>query len=504
MQINMIINSGYHWYSQDNIYVKGYIIDDKNNLLEKDDLIVYFKDINNIEDIKKKISKLFGIFSIVLKIDKKFFLISDNIRTFPLFYIISNEKVYISDSAHFLQKQLDLHFDSTSEEQMLCTGYVLEDRTLLKGLKQVESSEIVAINKHVITKEEYFNYTTDKVFNYDLKKFQDELYTIFEKVIKRLITSAKGKTLCIPLSGGYDSRIILVLLKKHNYKNIICFTYGHKTSYEVTTSKRIAKKLGYRWYFIEYTDNFMQEHFDDTFIDYVKYASNYASIAHIQDYFAVKALMQIEGIPKDMIFVPGHSGDIFAGTHIGRGTTLESNISDVLSHIKNKHFNLCKTPKFDSNLIKEKLSNGFSYSQMEAWSAKERQSKFIVNANRVYEFFGCEHRVPLWDQELTNFFKFVPLKYKNRNDQNNYTISSNLFDSVLFIYFREFNISKKKNSFFMFPYRVLTRLNLYQINNFIKLKQLLRGTNKKILPGHINHFVAEFTLQKIKNNMDKK
>ncbi|WP_269848621.1 asparagine synthase-related protein [Methanosarcina horonobensis] len=53
---------------------------------------------------------------------------------------------------------------------------------------------------------------------------------------------------------------------------------------------------------------------------------------------------------------------------------------------------------------------------MEYFDSNERQAKFIINSVRVYEFFGYEWRIPLWDAELMEFFLRVPIEHRiNRN-----------------------------------------------------------------------------------------
>ena len=54
--------------------------------------------------------------------------------------------------------------------------------------------------------------------------------------------------------------------------------------------------------------------------------------------------------------------------------------------------------------------------QSEWFNVQERQAKFIVNAVRVYEFFGYEWLIPLWDNALFEFWRHVPLslRYQRR------------------------------------------------------------------------------------------
>ena len=43
---------------------------------------------------------------------------------------------------------------------------------------------------------------------------------------------------------------------------------------------------------------------------------------------------------------------------------------------------------------------------------EDRQVKYVINGQRLYEFFGYEWRLPLWDSLYLNFWEKVPLEYK--------------------------------------------------------------------------------------------
>ena len=49
--------------------------------------------------------------------------------------------------------------------------------------------------------------------------------------MKKLSKSCEGKQIAIPLSGGYDSRLIASGLHKIGFKNVICFSYGLKKKF---------------------------------------------------------------------------------------------------------------------------------------------------------------------------------------------------------------------------------------------------------------------------------
>lgn len=62
-----------------------------------------------------------------------------------------------------------------------------------------------------------------------------------------------NREIVVPLSGGLDSRTIVYYLKKLGCKNVICLSYGRKSSFEVKISKQVAERLGYKWILCEYT-----------------------------------------------------------------------------------------------------------------------------------------------------------------------------------------------------------------------------------------------------------
>src|SRR3546814_6284198 len=43
---------------------------------------------------------------------------------------------------------------------------------------------------------------------------------------------------------------------------------------------------------------------------------------------------------------------------------------------------------------------------------QERQTKFIVNSVRCYDFFGYQWRIPLWDDELFDYWRDIGYDYR--------------------------------------------------------------------------------------------
>jgi len=207
----------------------------------------------------------------------------------------------------------------------------------------------------------------------------------------------------------------------------------------------VASKLGYKWYFVEYKKNLYLEIVKkDIFYEYLDFDFNFVSLPHTQDFFAVYYLKKNYLIPENSVFIPGHSGDFFAGTHI-YNVNYNSNKMHIANEIFNHHYILSDYCSYKHELINRiffQLKDGLPWTVMENWDLENRQAKFIVNSLRVYEFFGYENRIPLWNPKLANYFKKIDIKYKNRN--NSYKLKNNLYDSIAMKIFNKYNVDIKK------------------------------------------------------------
>ena len=253
--------------------------------------------------------------------------------------------------------------------------------------------------------------------------------------MKRLIVSLKDRTAVVPLSGGYDSRLILCLLKHAGCENVICFTYG-RPSAESELSHRVAEKLGYPWLFVDYRDIDSSQYLNDpNFHDYVRYAGNSYSMPYLQEFFAVKYLKENKLIPNDSVFLPGHGGDFLAGAHVKKAACASKDFSKLPKRILKNYYDFVPLGEADKNQILKRLREWFAayhppsaaedeaYSVfIEDWDVKEKRSKFIFQAIHTYVFFGYAFRLPLWHIDLRNLFREVPFELRK---------NKRLFDELL-------------------------------------------------------------------------
>jgi len=463
-------NKGFQWHSNENIFIKGCFFDSENNYYEKENLISFFKKINNEEQFIERIKEINGVFTVLIKHNNKTLIASDTTRIFPLFYTFNNTELNICDDIEYLKEKFDIHeIDGNSSGEFLASGYTLGNKTLLKNIFTLQSNEYIIFEKDTIIKKEFFfSYSTKEVNNSEYSELRKQAIEVFENAFNRLIKSLNNRTVVIPLSGGYDSRLIAVMLKKHNYKNVICFTYGKKDNLEVEISKKVAETLNFKWIFIEYTDTLIDGYLNSSdFIRYAHYVGKYTSMPFLQEYFAVKYLSENNLISQNAVFIPGHSGDLLGGSQFLKVIPEELKHSEISNLILNKKFNLNDISKKSKKLLKKEIQrlllsfdqnykSNIPYSVFEDFDIKEKIAKFIFNSSSIFSFYNYQFRFPFWDKELLSFYRNVPVKYKKMKF---------LYDDILINhYFEPFNINFKKET-----QPSTNRIHIQKIKNKFKI-----------------------------------
>lgn len=206
--------------------------------------------------------------------------------------------------------------------EFLVTGYVTGPDILFDRISQVQAGEYLVYDKRdgSLAKHFYHRFWHGSYFLDSEEDLLDRLDEIFVCISQRLIESTEGRQIMVPLSGGLDSQTVVAMLKWLGVEDVICFNYGKKGNREADISRQVAEALGYQWYFVEYTkDKLYDNYYSDEMQRYREYGGNLVSLPHTQDFFAIKELEGEGKIPENVVFVPGHSGDMISGGYIFMG-----------------------------------------------------------------------------------------------------------------------------------------------------------------------------------------
>ena len=416
-----------YWYIGSAGAVKKYISFYKNNSEA------------TVDEIKNALLNLVGNFAFIIKKGKKVIAAVDKIRSYPLFYFHQKDKLTVSNSARALKNEYGLDkIDKKSFLEFQMAGFVTGRNTLYKDLYQIQAGEFITWNQDVKKQESarYYLFYSDEEREGREDDHIEELDRVTDQIFNRVIEDANDKAIWVPLSGGLDSRLVLCKLKKLGYENLHTFSYGPINNYEAKWAKIVADKVDVPWIFIPYTVKEIRDFFfSQTRKDYWLFSGEYCTLPFMVDEFAIHTLKTNKLIDDTSIFVNGQSGDFISGGH-SYGYHLnalpdDSQIYDpdtIVNAIIKKHYslnNLLLTKEKIQTIADKiysilKLHRGMTLSGQqiakyyEWWEWQERQSKYVVNGQRSYDFFGYKWALPLWADEYLLFWDKInyPFRFK--------------------------------------------------------------------------------------------
>ncbi|MBN1987419.1 MAG: asparagine synthase [Prolixibacteraceae bacterium] len=421
----------YNWTSDETVSVSGFTWMNGEYVSGEAFLKLLSQHSGSAAAIQKLATQLNGQFSFVVKRHSEVWLACSPTWSYPVFYCHNNDETIVSDDPDEIVKQLQSpEIDPFSKNYFLLFGVTPQNSTLVKQLKQVQPGEMVILNKQQ-TQHSFFFDVADEIPLQKVgeEKLHQSVLALFEKYYRFV----KNKHVLLPLTRGYDSRLLACLLKEFGHTNVLCATWGRKDNVEVATAQKVAGKLGFPHIFIEYNREMISGFpAKKQFPDYAKYAGHFSSMPFLQDYFAINYLKKNQLISEKTVAMPGYSGDFFAGSHLDAKLKTADN-RYLISKMVNQY---SSTYPLKNRLLKEVeeyiqrnfLANKAAepWQKYEQWDFRERQCKFISNANHAWFYFGFESVMPLFDKEFINFFKPVPLEQK---------LGAGLYNSTLENYF---------------------------------------------------------------------
>ena len=423
--------SGKGWTRQGGSAARGQAFSADGRLLRADDLAALFDRAPDGAAWAATAGSLNGCFAAVRLQGDVLLAAVDRLRTIPLFFADGAQAPLVADSADAIAALLprrDADFDAREEFRL--TGYVTGSGTLIRGIRQIPAGHCLSRGDQSDAKwtlTPYYAFRHRELRDASDEMLIDGLIATHESVFRRLLADVGDRPVIVPMSGGYDSRLIGVMLRDLGCKNVLCYTYGIAGNWESRISRELAQHLGFRWTMVPYSPEAWRGWASTpAFQAYFRSAGNFASLPHIQDWPAVHELVRRGELDPASVFVPGHSGDFLAGSHIPKwyaGAAAPITREQLLQSLFDAHYSLWEWPEQDHGRLREVFSRRVeevvgpladssaaeAADRFEYWDCQERQAKFIVNSVRVYESFGFEWRLPLFDHELMDFWSRVPL-----------------------------------------------------------------------------------------------
>lgn len=389
-------------------------------------LAALFSSIASHEEFLTTLQEVNGFFAVVHPIGDELLIATDRIRSIPLFYASSENGVIVGTDSHRITEHVGCQeYDPLHEAEYILTGYVTGRDTLCDGIYQVQAGELVALTDDAVNpvvRERYYRYRHTQVQQATENELLEELDDVLVSAFTRLIEYADGRPIVVSMSGGYDSRLLISMLVRLGYENLIAFTYDHAGD-EAKHCQPIVDNLGIRWEYVRQNhDEWWEWYHSAERKRHDRAAGIIDAVPTNGPAIAVKKLHEQGRVPDNSVFVTGDTATT-TGEHIPASlmNATEAGLEPFVNSILTSHYDLWDRDPSLKQQLRERIHDAtdiedFETSEdvidaFELWDWQERQPKHILR-NDLFEFWGYDWWYPLWDRDFMEFWTTVAVDHR--------------------------------------------------------------------------------------------
>ena len=349
-------------------------------------------------------------------------LTTDRTRSHHLLFTRAGDTWIISDDPQELRRHAPTWArDEQAAEVFLHAGFTPGTRTLAHEVYATPAGSVVELRSDGTWSSrswETYRYDADPITSPE--EFADVFRTALDTAVERVLQETDGRQLLVPLSGGLDSRLLAVWLKRHGARDVVTFTYGVPGSTEVAISRGVAEALEMDWFTVDLDPTEMARTWaGPDGVDFQKRTWGLTSLPHVQDWYALLQMRRSALIDTDAVFLPGHT--IVGNMHDEHLLEGGPSRNDVLTTVARHHSLLqgdrsawrhlpllrravvqgAQEVSFPIGRGKDLAGSGRSIQELvERVNLQERQAKYINESFKAYEAFGYGWALPMLDTEV--------------------------------------------------------------------------------------------------------
>ena len=363
-----------------------------------------------------------GAWTLVEAADGVVRLTTDRTRSHHLLFTRAGDTWIISDDPQELRRHAPTWArDEQSAEVFLHAGFTPGTRTLAHEVYATPAGAVVELRPDGTWSSrswETYRYAAEPITSPE--EFAEAFRTALDTVVERLLQDTDGRQLLVPLSGGLDSRLLAVWLKRHGARDVVTFTYGVPGSTEVAISRGVAEALGMDWFTVDLDPAEVARTWAGADgVDFQKRTWGLTSLPHVQDWYALLQMRRKALIDTDAVFLPGHT--IVGNMHDEHLLEGSPSRNEVLTTVARHHSLLqgdrhawrhlpllrqtvvqgAQEVSFPTDRGEDLPGGGRSIQELLEWvNLQERQAKYINESLKAYEAFGYGWALPMLDTEM--------------------------------------------------------------------------------------------------------
>lgn len=366
------------------------------------------------------------------------------------FYNIENG-IISNDFSYILKQMNDKSSTIALISELLCSGYVFGRDMPHPKIKKLLPGEILVNRKSKLAPSRYHSIDQNKEYISDKEILITEYDKIFNNIFRDLKVTHNSRPIILPLSGGYDSRLLALMLYKHDFDNVYSFTDNTQSSYDIPRSELISNKLGFEWEEFNIQREDIRRIYKSSVREEVKNMSGNYPSHHPKPHSSlrVKYVSDSDRFPNKGLFLGGlNPAD---GVSIPKPFLKKEYISKdlIANHIINNNTGMLDDlPEESYNILYKKfvddIDNGDQVRRETADS--ELLSHYYIKSANVgqylfADFLGYDHVNILRDKRWYGLYNRTPIKFKyNRKIFEEYV--ERLNDNIL----PDVPIGKEKSS----------------------------------------------------------
>ena len=398
-------------------------------------LDVLRKNLSDPKILADKLGKIPEHYAVIGRTENMTCAAVDHIRSTPIFWRYDGDgsRLSVGSDAHKLRAaESTMPFDSDALREVAMTGYVTGPHTLISGLSQLEAGEVRCWKNETSKTKNAFSYRHQRSEQNGRHQGSEheQLEHVIDAAFTRTMNFAGNRPIIVPLSGGLDSRFVLAKLVEKGYGPLKAISYGPPNNPDAETARLVANQLGVTWTYLPTSAKRCRSLLGSKLLNrYWKFADGLSSAPNHQDLLPLLTLSETGDLSPDSVIVNGQTGDFITGGHIPPAFCTEKTVNTdlLIEEILTKHYGLWKNLLVPENLsyARERIRASLNLAKspidisshnaaalFELWEHQERQAKFIVNGQRIYEFLGMDWGLPLWDREFVAFWRDAKLRQK--------------------------------------------------------------------------------------------
>lgn len=231
-----------------------------------------------------------------------------------VFYSLENNRLYFGSKVKqitdmFHEHSIPLKLDETGVGCMLTYGFMLNDYTLISGVKKLSYGNLLKAENGKFSIKRYWDFNNTDQVNQSEKVILQNVEDLFRNAVKLEFDKDReyGLEHFNTLSAGLDSRMTFHVAHEMGYFPIMNFTFSSSQYTDQLVAQKMANDLGHSFmYFLLNENNFCENIHKQTDI----FSGRYTVMGNIAAYNAIR---HVDFKPKGLIHT-GQLGDVVMGT----------------------------------------------------------------------------------------------------------------------------------------------------------------------------------------------